>query len=214
MKAIERKGHQYNDRSLRRTLLPCIDIPIALLASNLPLHFHLFSEKRGDTNFETGNRNAGLSSFLRYDYHKPINLNLQFDLSVGMNVGAIYNLELDEPTPQIQYRPELNLALGYFPTTRTELTTSFQTSYVISEEDVPENMNEDGLRIISQTNFYYYLSPQTRLSGYIELGYFDVQRRGTCGSIHADFGQFPISSGNRNDCQFSNFGLRLTHSFL
>lgn len=176
--------------------------------------FNRIVDKDAIGGFDPRFRHAGLNSFLKYEYHKPVSLKLQFDLSAALNIGVQYDLEENQPSPQTLFRPDLILSLGYYPTSRTELTSSLRTSYVSSDDDFRRNFYGEGLSIASDTQLNYYLSPQTRLSGYLSFGFMDAERNGICGSIYNSGYRRLIPNSGQEDCNYSNFGIRLTHSFL
>ena len=95
---------------------------------------------------------------LKTIYEKPINSKFQFSLNSNIKFGQIYY----RAPYQSLFRklgnhidPYLKLALGYYPTTRTYLSTSISSHASTDRRSVYAEW---------QTSLYYYLSPQTRLT--------------------------------------------------
>ena len=127
----------------------------------------------------TGNLNHDISpqiiyNFTRYspmDLKNQLNSGIEFDLEYTIvNYRSIYEQDtfmVRSTTKKQILSPTVSAFIerGYYPTTRTALTwnnsLTFYTGKIIGNTNYDMNMD---IRFISKLSFYYYISPQLRLS--------------------------------------------------
>ena len=130
-------------------------------------------------------------------YEKPINQKLQLSINSNIKFGDIYEYRSKESKKYVNKGhhlvPYVNIGIGYYPNTRTSLSTGISTN---------SSLSRTNLYATWYGAIHYYISPQTRL--HISTNY-RLTRGDPFGAL-----QIPASAED----YYTNFRARLTHSFL
>jgi hypothetical protein len=157
-------------------------------------HYYLFAEieNQGSLNEETSKTyQTEVKALLRYDCERPINLQWQSSLNTELAFGKIFykeNLVTDNTTEKfdpLELSARVNYQLGWYPNSRSyyELSLNGYLSRFLQTQDEFESANdyaswgdETYYQISTAFNGHYYISPQLRLSGLLNMRYANESR--------------------------------------
>lgn len=108
--------------------------------------------------------------YIDYRYEKPVKLKFQNSLSVSLR-SALGKYRFEHYFDQ--HSLDLYYAWGYYPNTRTYVSLGIGESFNYLKEDFKHSKDNKSLNSYTylSSNAYYYLSPQLRLSGTLDLSY-------------------------------------------
>ena len=132
-----------------------------------------------DENSDSNDLKFSLLALIKYQFHKALGLDWQFDFESQLKGGFmdIYHLlngEEVEDDVKYAFIPSLSIGFGFYPTTRTSVISKFRIAANMLQPTLDDEIVNARAIFSWQNNINYYISPRIRMYGYLNLGKPDI----------------------------------------
>ena len=134
--------------------------------------FRYFSRyDKPNSNNDFDHKAIDLLAMVRFEYYRALSMNWQLDFGISLAGGFedIIGINSDEePRANSLLRSNLNIGVGYYPTSRTSFKSTLRVGAGIHGDSNGDRGNTN-FNFNFNNNLYYYISPQLRLSLYLRM---------------------------------------------